>query len=215
MNNGSARRAHYKLPHIVSATRERLAAWWERETARRPELAASLKSARVWLRETFNIRARLAIWCAILMAAILLLLSFVTYTIAENQLEGSVQLTIKNRAEAIATALMHEQSPSRAVLPTPPSGSGPLIGTSAPVSTPNPASQAKIQQQLSVTVPDVLGQLDLGFEVLDSQGQLMYVAPTLVGGGLPQNPGVVSAVLHGGAPTWYSAATPATTITPS
>ncbi len=219
MNNRSARRARDKLLRAVSATGGRLAAWWERETARRPELAASLKSTQEWLRETFNIRARLAIWCAILMAAILLLLSFVTYTIAESQLEGSVQQAIKHRAEAIATALMYERSPSRAVLPTPaptsPSGSGSSIGTPAPVSTPNPASQAKIQQQLSVTVPDVLGQLDLGFEVLDSQGQLMYVAPTLVGGGLPQNPGVVSAVLHGGAPTWYTAATPATAITPS
>jgi len=220
MNIGSVRHARDTLLRAISAARGRLSTWWERESARRPELAASLKTAHEWLRETFNIRARLAIWCAILMAAILLLLSFVTYTIAESQLEGSVQVAIKHRAEAIAKALMHEQSPSREVLPTPvptlPSGSTPSIGTATPpsVSTPDPASQAKIQQQL-MTVPDVLGQLDLGFEVLDSQGQLKYVAPTLVGGGLPQNPEVVSAVLHGGAPTWYTAVTPATAITPS
>jgi signal transduction histidine kinase len=222
-----ARLTREALSRAIAATVSaptRLAERWRTTVARRGQLAASLattgKHTSTWARATFNIHARLALWCATLMAAILLLLSFVTYTIAAGQLEGSVQLTIKSRAEAISAALMHEQSVSRSVLPTPvpTTASAPGVGavtTPVPASTPDPASQAKIQQQLSVRVPDVLGRLDLGFEVLDSKGDLKYVAATLGRGDLPLDLNVVNGVLRGDPPAYYTATMPATPTNPS
>ncbi len=119
---------------------------------------------------------------------------------------------------------MSEQSTSQ-VLPTPvvaptavptqpdtPTAGG---ATPSPVSTPDPASQAKIQQQLSLHIPEVFGRLDLGFEVLDSQGQAKYVAPNVAASGLPLDPEIVNAVLRGAPATWYTAPTPPQAGTPS
>jgi signal transduction histidine kinase len=176
-------------------------------------LADLLDRGAHWLRENFSIRWRLALWSGTLLSAILLLLSIVTYTIAANQLETSVQLTIKGRAQAIATALQHEQYASPPVVPTPAptptlqTTPSPSLGTPTPVSTPDPATSAAIQKQLSVTVPEVLGQLDLGFEVLDSKGQPKYVAATLGGNGLPLDVGLINAVLRGAPGASYTTQT--------
>lgn len=215
-DNRTADRVRAVIVQAVRRANAEVTAWWAREAQRRPAVAAALEHSGIWLRETFSIRARLALWCATIMALILLLLSFMAYTIAENQLDSSIELTIKGRAEAIGAALMREQSTSQ-VLPTPvvvpspvptlpstPASGGP---TPSPVSTPDPASQATIQHQLSVNVPDVLGRLDLGFEVLDSAGRPKYVAATLNGDGLPLNAAIVNSVLRGAPATWYTALT--------
>jgi signal transduction histidine kinase len=150
--------------------------------------------------------------------------------VAQNQIQNNLNSDIRLRGIAIANALQHEQYSSGGgsnVLPTPsvtsgvtpsltpsvtatPAG-GALAGTSTtptigptPVTTPDPATNAAIQKQLTVTVPAVLGRLDLGFEVLDSNGRLKYLAPSLNGHSLPVNYTVVNGALRGVAGT-YSA----------
>lgn len=184
---------------------------------------------RIWLAERLSIRQRLTLWYAMLLTALLTLLSAVTFTVAQNQIQNNLNSDIRLRAIAIASALQNEQYSSAGgsnVLPTPSatspvvvtpsatpnaaptatattapgtsaaSGATPTV-TTAPVSTPDPATNAAIQKQLTVTVPDVLGRLDLGFEVLDSRGLLKYLAPSLNGHSLPVNYAVVNGALRG------------------
>ena len=198
-----------------------------------------LAKARLWTAQHLTIRQRLALWYASLLALILILFSFVVYTVVLNQLQGSVNDDIRGRAVAIARTLQREQYVNQtnggsSVLPTPTPSSGSTAtttganatatpatshtatpaasssatpatstttGTSAdtptPASTPDPASSALIQQQLLISLPDVLGRLDLGFEVLDAHGRLKYLASTLNGRDLPVNLGVLDAALRG------------------
>ncbi len=187
---------------------------------------------RIWLAERLSIRQRLTLWYAMLLTALLTLLSAVTFTVAQNQIQNNLNADIRLRAIAIASALQHEQYSSAGgsnVLPTPnatvtivptPSATPnatqtPATGAQAgagatptaapsPVTTPDPATNAAIQKQLTLTVPDVLGRLDLGFEVLDSGGLLKYLAPSLNGHSLPINYAVVNDALRGEAGS-YSA----------
>ncbi|HET9111783.1 MAG TPA: ATP-binding protein [Ktedonobacterales bacterium] len=198
--------------------------------ARRQRRTATLFwRLRIWLAERLSIRQRLTLWYAMLLTALLTLLSAVTFTVAQNQIQNNLNSDIRLRAIAIASALQNEQYSSAGgsnVLPTP-SATSPVVVTStatpngapsatvttapgtptgvgaaptattAPVSTPDPATNAAIQKQLTVTVPDVLGRLDLGFEVLDSRGLLKYLAPSLNGHSLPVNYAVVNGALRG------------------
>ena len=184
---------------------------------------------RIWLAERLSIRQRLTLWYAMLLTALLTLLSAVTFTVAQNQIQNNLNSDIRLRAIAIAGALQHEQyssgggsnvlptpsatnAPTSTVAPTPSATPNATPGASvtstsgagatptaapSPVTTPDPATNAAIQKQLTVTVPDVLGRLDLGFEVLDTRGLLKYLAPSLNGHSLPVNYAVVNAALRG------------------
>lgn len=191
-----------------------------------------MRRLRNWLAEHLSIRQRLTLWYALLLTALLTLLSAVTFTMAQNQIQDNLNTDIRQRAIAIASALQHEQyssvggsnvlpasTPAATVVVTPSAtpaqtathstttGATPGAtpgATAAPASTPDPATNAAIQKQLTVTVPDVLGRLDLGFEVLDSGGRLKYLAPSLNGHSLPVDYAVVNTALRGNAGS-YSA----------
>ncbi|HEX8732791.1 MAG TPA: HAMP domain-containing sensor histidine kinase [Ktedonobacterales bacterium] len=192
---------------------------------------------RLWLAEHLSIRRRLTLWYALLLITLLGLVSSVTFTVAQNQIQSNLNTDIRMRAIAVANALQHEQytsaggstvlptatttpgivtatpgaspttAPTAATTPnaTPDAKNGAKNGgaTPTPVTTPDPATSAAIQKQLTLTVPDVLGRLDLGFEVLDTAGRLKYLAPSLNGQSLPINYAVVNGALRG-APGSYS-----------
>ncbi len=217
-------------PGGTSAERE------ERLASARRRNVTPFRRLRIWLAERLSIRQRLTLWYAMLLMTLLTLLSVVTFTVAENQIQNNLNSDIRLRAIAIANALQHEQySSAGGSTVLPPSGvtsdatptpsatpratttptaapsatanpaatpTGPTVAT--PASTPDPATNAAIQKQLTLTVPDVLGRLDLGFEVLDSGGRLKYLAPSLNGHSLPVNYAVVNDALRGAAGS-YSA----------
>lgn len=189
----------------------------------------SLRRLRIWLAERLSIRQRLTLWYATLLITLLTLVSGITFTVAQNQIQSNLNTDIRQRAIAIATALQHEQyssaggsnvlpsstatetvvaTPSATPQATPKATAKPTSTPSAdataiagadptPASTPDPATNAAIQKQLTLTVPDVLGRLDLGFEVLDTRGRLKYLAPSLNGHSLPINYAVVNGALRG------------------
>ncbi len=183
-----------------------------RHTPRRP---VPFERQRDWLAERLSIRQRLTLWYAALLTVLLALLSIVTFTVAQNQIQNNLNTDIRVRAVAIATALQNEeyssqggsnvlptttppatQTPGPADAPSPTTAAG-SAATPTPVTTPDPATNAAIQKQLTLTVPDVLGRLDIGFEVLDSSGRLKYLAPTLNNRSLPVNFAVVNDALRG------------------
>lgn len=181
----------------------------------------------VWLAEHLSIRRRLTLWYGLLLITLLTLVSSVTFAVAQNQIQSNLNNDIRQRAIAVASALQHEQYTSTGgsnVLPTvtagaadasptpqatATSGSGAQGTASAssptPASTPDPATSAAIQKQL-LTVPDVLGRLDLGFEVLNTAGRLKYLAPSLNGKSLPIDYAVVNGALRGVAGSYSASA---------
>src|SRR5262249_45344460 len=155
---------------------------------------------------------RLALWYTALLAITLVLFSVIVYTVAQNQLQGSVQDEVKTQAASVAGALRDEYStvsgsatpvpgttatPSASQATTPPANAqtpgAPVAPT--PVPTPDQATSQKIQQQLINNVPDVLKRLDFGFEVFDSQKRLKYIAPALNNSQLPVNTDVLDSAL--------------------
>lgn len=199
---------------------------------RQPRRAGRLARISGWFAEHLSVRQRLTIWYASLLTLILSVLSAVTFTVAQNQIQSNLNADIRMRAISIAAALQHEEyisSGGSAVLPTTtpgptvvvtatpqptmaptgtPGGQGTATVTPAPNATPNstpdPATNAAIQRQLTVSVPDALGHLDLGFEVLDTGGRLKYLAPSLNNRALPVNYAVIDGALRG-RPGAYSA----------
>jgi two-component system OmpR family sensor kinase len=170
--------------------------------------------ARDWLAQRLSIRQRLTLWYASLLTLILTVLSAVTFTVAQNQIQSNLNADIRARAIAIANALQHEEyttsggstvlqpteTPGATATPSEtaiPGGSMTPTATPPPNSTPDPATNAAIQRQLTVSVPAALGRLDLGFEVLDTRGRLKYLAPSLNGRVLPINYAVVDGALRG------------------
>ncbi len=87
-------------------------------------------------------------------------------------------------------------TPSQPASPTA-TPNGAANSSATPNSTPDPATNAAIQRQLTLSVPDALGHLDLGFEVLDTRGRLKYLAPSLNDRTLPINYVVVDGALRG------------------
>jgi signal transduction histidine kinase len=77
------------------------------------------------------------------------------------------------------------------------SGTTPTVAPTA-VPTPDPKTQQEIQNQLNLNVPQVLGQLDLAFEVLNARGTVIYYARNIVNTGLPINDGVIHSALNQG-----------------
>jgi signal transduction histidine kinase len=189
-----------------------------------------------------SIRQRLALWYALLLCVTLMVFSFGIYAVAANQLLGAVHTDIEGRAGAIARALVRAQdtagdssplaTPSAPAAPAPtttptaaptPSAAATAVvtaspaaatpsSTATPVPTPNAATSAAIEQQLTLTVPQVLGRLDLGFEVLDAQGHPQYYAPSLNGVSLPLDEGAIERVLHGGPSTAYTVGANSSTL---
>ncbi len=203
-------------------------------TATRPRNATSFHRLSVWLAEHLSIRRRLTLWYGLLLITLLTLVSSVTFAVAQNQIQSNLNNDIRQRAIAVANALQHEQYTSTGgsnVLPTVTagaSGATPVPQATAtpattatpaknakatatpaisptPVTTPDPATNAAIQKQL-LTVPDVLGRLDLGFEVLNTAGRLKYLAPSLNGKSLPINYAVVNGALRGVAGSYSASA---------
>jgi signal transduction histidine kinase len=76
-----------------------------------------------------------------------------------------------------------------------------------PVPTADAAKSAAIQNELKVKVPNILGQLDLGFEVLDNRNNVLYYAPSISSTGLPRNKAVIDAALARGQCNGYTATT--------
>lgn len=205
-----------------------------------PSQGDFLTRIRQQLLARLSIRQRLSMWYATLLAVTLVLFSVIVYTVAQNQLQTSVNEEIKNRAVYIASALQGAQdavgqpatsTPSATVSASAtasPGASASPTSTVAPGTTPNatvavptpiptvdPRTSQNIQKKLSIKVPDVLGRIDLGFEVLDVKGRPKYTAPALNNVSLPLNDAVIAQALHGTAGMYTANAAPTTGNTPS
>jgi signal transduction histidine kinase len=167
----------------------------------------------------------LALWYATLLTLTLVLFSVIVYTVAQNQLQNSINEEIKGRAVYIASALQGVQdavgppaastatvtgteSPSAAASPTAttaPTQTGTAGATAdatadnaTPVPTVDPKSSQTIQNQLN-KVPSVLGRIDFAVEVLDVKRVTKFASPTLKDAhqSLPLNNAVITQALQG------------------
>ncbi len=171
-----------------------------------------------------SIRQRLALWYATLLALTLVLFSVIVYTVAQNQLQNSVNEEIRGRAVYIASALQGVQDavgPPASITPTTtgtasPSAASPTATTApaqtgtagatadatansaTPVPTVDPKSSQTIQNQLN-KVPSVLGRIDFAVEVLDVKRITKYASPALKDAhqSLPLNNAVITQALQG------------------
>ena len=189
---------------------------------------------RSWTLDRISVRMRLALWYSALLFVTLTLFSFIVFTVAQSELQSEIDSTLAHNAQVIASTLQGELTVSSTsgpklppVLtptvpaPTPtaqPATPSPVSTGSArpsptrseptpsPVPTADPAQQAKIQQRLNLSgiVPDVLGRLDLTFEVLDTRGAVDYYAPNVTTTGLPRNMTVINNALQNGICGEYS-----------
>ena len=171
-----------------------------------------------------SIRQRLALWYATLLALTLVLFSVIVYTVAQNQLQTSVNEEIRGRAVYIAAALQGAQdsvgqpaaatvtaspSPTKTAVPTATATAAPTQSASpgatadatvpdaTPVPTVDPKSSQDIQNKLKLRVPDVLSRIDLAFEVLDVKWVTKFASPSLNPQGLPLNRTVIAQALQG------------------
>ncbi|HEV7125902.1 MAG TPA: ATP-binding protein [Ktedonobacterales bacterium] len=170
---------------------------------------------RLWrqARDRVTLRQRLTLWYTAFLCATLLGFSVLMYTAVQLQLMSAIHTDIQDRAGAIAVALQRAQQrapESMPVVPTPtapratstssPHSATPVASATiavTPVPTPDAATSAAIQKQLALSASQALGQLDIGFEVLNSQGKPQYFAPALNGVSLPLDNPLVTAVLRG------------------
>ncbi|HEX5442043.1 MAG TPA: HAMP domain-containing sensor histidine kinase, partial [Ktedonobacterales bacterium] len=191
------------------------------EQPKRPDILTRLRRRML---AYLSIRQRLALWYATLLALTLVLFSVIVYTVAQNQLQNSVNEEIRGRAVYIASALQGVQdavgppasttptvtgteSPTATTAPTQttaPAQTGTAGATAdatanaaTPVPTVDPNSSQKIQKQLNIKVPTVLGRIDLGFEVLNVQKTTKFLSLSLNNVGLPLNNAVVDQALQG------------------
>src|SRR5690348_1428698 len=177
-----------------------------------------------------SIRQRLALWYATLLALTLVLFSVIVYTVAQNQLQNSINEEIRGRAVYIAGALQGVQdavgqpassTPTTSTPSPSPSAKAPTAtaaptqttapaqtgtagatadataGNATPVPTVDPNSSQKIQKQLNIKVPTVLGRIDLGFEVLNVKKTAKFLSLSLNNVGLPLNNTVIDRALQG------------------
>ena len=86
-----------------------------------------------------------------------------------------------------------------------PSASQTAIPSATPVPTVDPEQQAKIQRQLQLSnsARDLLGRLDLTFEVINDKGTVVYTAPNIRGSVLKINPAAVYTALNDGSCETY------------
>ncbi len=166
----------------------------EKPNGEKPKRPDALTRFRQRLLARVSIRQRLALWYATLLTLVLVLFSVIVYTVAQNQLQTSVNEEIRSRAVYIAGALQGAQdsvgqpaaaataTPSVTVAPSPSAAASPTstgTQTASPGTTPNatvteptpiptvdPKSSQNIQNQLN-KAPSVLGRIDFAVEVLD------------------------------------------------
>ena len=180
------------------------------------------RAVRDWMADHISVRLRLALWYAGLLFITLTLFSVIVYTVAQSQLEASIDSALQHNAQVIATTLQGELSattpqshPSPAATGTarssatatasatpdasPNASPGATVEPSpSPIPTPDPAQEAKISRRLSLSgiVPDILGRLDLTFEVLNVRGGVDYYAPNVAGTGIPRDAGAIKDALQ-------------------
>ncbi|HEX6819185.1 MAG TPA: HAMP domain-containing sensor histidine kinase [Ktedonobacterales bacterium] len=184
------------------------------------------RSARQWVLDRVSIRMRLALWYAALLSLTLTLFSLAVFTVTKSQLEAQVDQTLQRNGHVIASTLqttlqgqlygVHSPTPGPATAtttaptrqPTTTASSAtpqasvttaPTSSPPTPVPTVDPARQSKISKQLNLhgVVPDLLGQFDVAFEVLDERGVVEYYAPNVANTGLPIQQNAISAALQG------------------
>lgn len=176
--------------------------------------------------DSISIRLRLALWYALLVSVTLTLFSVIVLAVAQYQLENSVDQTLQSRAQLIAHTLEGEllaastsletptpeptpteaptatanASPSATSATTPGEATPTATTAPTPVPTPDPTQSKKIQQQLllSSASRDLLGKLDLTFEVLKANGAIAYYAPNIASTGLPLDQTTVRGALNSG-----------------
>lgn len=191
------------------------------------------RAAREWVLDHLSVRLRLALWTAGLLFITLTLFSVIIFTVTANQLQASVDTTLQQNGQVIASTIRDTlatadtsrtptatptvvptarpaptPSPNPAVTASPGATEG-VTPTEAPTPLPtvNPEEQSKIKHQLDVsgTVPGILGRLDLTFEVLNTSGAVGYYAPNVEGTGLPIDRAIVDDALQRGVCAPYTA----------
>ncbi len=174
-----------------------------------------VEDVRQWTLNSISIRLRLALWYGTLLFLTLTLFSIVVFAVAEIQLESSVDQNLQGRAQLLAQTIQGELRRDGAVggtgVPTlsPPAATATnkpvpsitatpgaavqVTPTSAatPAPTVDPAQQNTIQKQLQLnkSAQDLLGRIDLTFEVLNANGTIVYEAQNIRPTGLPPNQG--------------------------
>ncbi len=185
------------------------------------------KAAR-WALNRFSIRVRLAVWYALLVAMTLTLFSVIVYAVAQYQIENSLDQSLQSTAQIIAQTVRGDlasqrstvtvsPTPSPTVAPTATPNASPTASPAAtamptitPTETPvpplDPSTKQKIQQrlELSSTVTDLLGRLNLTFEVLDSTQSVVYAPANLETSPLSIQASDLHGSLHDGACTAYT-----------
>ena len=181
-----------------------------------------------WALNRFSIRVRLTVWYALLVAVTLTLFSVIVYAVAQYQIENSLDQSLQSNAQIIAQTvrgdLVSQQStPTATATPSPtsaptatPSASATAspgatsTPTAQPTETPvppiDPSTKKKIQQRLerSQAVTDLLGRLNLTFEVLDSTQAVVYASSNVESSPLTIQAPNLHAALHQGACTAYT-----------
>jgi signal transduction histidine kinase len=179
-----------------------------------------------WTLDRFSIRLRLAIWYAMLVAATLALFSVIVFAVAQYQIENSVDQGLQSNAQIIAQTVqgglasppsvtpgatlgatatpsaMASATPTGTATPTPSStGTATPLPTATPVPSIDPSTKKKIQQrlELSSVVTDLLGRLNLTFEVLDANQAVVYSPSNLVASPLRLETTSLRATLRTGA----------------
>jgi signal transduction histidine kinase len=194
-----------------------------------------VQAIRQWSLTSISIRLRLALWYGTLLFVTLTLFSIIVFAVARIQLETSVDQDLQSRASVIADNIRGElpgapnasvsgspgpaSTPASRPAPTStstrnpnstasPSGSFP---TATPFATPSPtvdpAQENKFQRQLNVNpaTRDLLGRLDLTFELIDASGNVVYTAPNIQHTGLRPNWSDIHAALNTGSCSAYDA----------
>ena len=154
--------------------------------------AKFVRAIRQWTLNSISIRLRLALWYGTLLFVTLTLFSIIVFAVAQFQLENSVDQSLQSRASAHCLnytgraargskceQLRYTVATSTATPQPAPTQHGSGGGRAdrhsfaTPVPTVDPTQQAKIQHplQVSSTVSDLLGRLDLTFEVLNAKGK--------------------------------------------
>lgn len=180
-----------------------------------------------WALDHVSIRLRLALWYALLLAATLSLFGVVVFAVAQYQIENSVDQSLQSSAQIVAQTIQggaNQQSipvtPAATAQPAATPTQEPPTATANPSTTvtPGPTATAtppaidqqtktEIQHRLapSQAVKDLLGHLNLTFEVLDGRGTAVYAPPGVSTGALPHNVTALREVIQHGACTAYNA----------
>lgn len=195
------------------------------------------RTAREWVLDHLSVRLRLALWTAGLLFITLTLFSVIIFTVTANQLQTSVDTTLEQNGQVIASTIRDALATSSSVRPTTstpttsprpspapkpsptpvitatPSVTASASPTGAPAATPTPLptappeEQTKVRQKLDLSpqVKNILGHLNLTFEVLTTSAAVAYNAPNAGSTGLPIEQSIVKDALQRGVCNAYTA----------